>query len=628
MHFKKWLNRHKKDRSTRAHLQFINKDLVTSSHHTLNKIRSFQDLLFHATQVDPVDLRGSILENHEQWQKLLNQIHDYIEHLDITEFFSDYGLLDSDNFIIEVFERTIFKVLPIYKDPYRFSTLSELFLKDLGEIEQVESQVFKTLRHILKIIDNEHKTADLFSAKLSHALFNARHILRARLFVLCCDPLFRERIPSSMRYTVIEENVEELDNFTLKISGLISEVYADLNQTGVSIELVFLIEKIKDNLDRLSLIQSLIESKRELPDISLAVLRILNSKSKNQSTAHFLSQNLSLISKKIVDRAGITAEHYIARTKTELAQLIFSASGGGLLTVITTYLKAQISLLKLPLFIEGMAAWLNYTLSFYTMQLLGLTLATKTPAMTAPALSNKLKNIATREQEFELVTEARHIIRSGFWSAFSNVIFVVLGACVADYFKYKYTGTHFFEIEQSHKYIDNHNPLSSLTVWFAVYTGVILWLGSAIGGWFENWFVFRKIPQAITESHRLNGYFGKTLSEKISGWVSHGMMSFATNVALGFLLAFSSIWGKFFGIPLDVRHVTLSSGTLAFSYMALPITEITISMMTTSFVSVALIGTLNFAISFTVSFLIAANARELKLSDYPHLFKLIFKSKT
>jgi len=41
----------------------------------------------------------------------------------------------------------------------------------------------------------------------------------------------------------------------------------------------------------------------------------------------------------------------------------------------------------------------------------------------------------------------------------------------------------------------------------------------------------------------------------LSGW--------ATCVVLGYLLGFVPAVGRFFGIPLDVRHVTLSTGTLA-----------------------------------------------------------------
>ena len=51
------------------------------------------------------------------------------------------------------------------------------------------------------------------------------------------------------------------------------------------------------------------------------------------------------------------------------------------------------------------------------------------------------------------------------------------------------------------------------------------------------------------------------LSRNASGW--------ATNVALGFLLGFAPAVGRFFGIPFDVRHVTLSTGQLALAASSL-----------------------------------------------------------
>jgi len=47
----------------------------------------------------------------------------------------------------------------------------------------------------------------------------------------------------------------------------------------------------------------------------------------------------------------------------------------------------------------------------------------------------------------------------------------------------------------------------------------------------------------------------ETVDANLSGWT--------TSIVLGYLLGFVPAMGEFFGIPLDVRHVTLSTGTLA-----------------------------------------------------------------
>jgi site-specific recombinase len=585
----------------------------------VHRLRAIKQIVGAMTTASEVDLQQSISADVLRWQFFCRDFSRLIAESDLTEFFTDYGLSGGKNFLPELLERTVFQFLPQYRDPKLFSEICELLISNLdSENEDSHLLAIHKIKSIYEIIDPSHERAQTLKNKILSAAQSAQQILKSRIVVLCNEPLFRNRVPSDQRDAIlsITESDRTIDAITQKVSLHIAHVYSDLEHTGVSIELVFLIEKIKENLLRLNTIKQLIAELSSYHAYERTLVQILKSRRKSQTLKSFLSQNLSLISKKIVDRAGHTGEHYIARNVKERFLLFVSSSGGGLLTVATTYFKSSISTMKLPLFIEGILAWFNYSLSFYLMQLTGLTLATKTPAMTAPVLSKRLKEIQEGEFEAEFANEALHIIRSGFWAAFGNVVFVIVGACLADYLKYKYTGTHFFTVEQSEKYIENHHPLFSLTIWYAIFTGGVLWLGSAIGGWFENWFVFRKIPQAISENENMQRFFGDRLTAQFSSWISSGMMAFATNIALGLLLAFTTIWGKFFGIPLDVRHVTLSSGTLAFSFMALTEQTFPLMALILSVLSILLIGALNFVTSFAISLVVAANARDLQLSQY------------
>ena len=105
------------------------------------------------------------------------------------------------------------------------------------------------------------------------------------------------------------------------------------------------------------------------------------------------------------------------------------------------------------------------------------------------------------------------------------------------------------------------SPVNSGTVFYATLTGVILWKGSVVGGWFDNLCAYHHLPEAIAR-HPAGRYlgqerlkrWGENLAENGSGW--------ATNVSLGFMLGMTPAFGHFFGVPLDVRHVTLNSGVL------------------------------------------------------------------
>ena len=100
------------------------------------------------------------------------------------------------------------------------------------------------------------------------------------------------------------------------------------------------------------------------------------------------------------------------------------------------------------------------------------------------------------------------------------------------------------------------------TVIYAILTGVILWLSALAGCWFENFVTFNSIPLAIAQ-HPLGHRFGAERVKKLAGFVDANVSGWVTCIVLGHLLGFVPALGEVFGVPLDVRHVTLSTGTLA-----------------------------------------------------------------
>ena len=45
---------------------------------------------------------------------------------------------------------------------------------------------------------------------------------------------------------------------------------------------------------------------------------------------------------------------------------------------------------------------------------------------------------------------------------------------------------------------------------------------------------------------------------RLAGWIELNLAGWSTSIALGYLLGFVPVIARFFGIPFDVRHVTLS----------------------------------------------------------------------
>ncbi len=110
------------------------------------------------------------------------------------------------------------------------------------------------------------------------------------------------------------------------------------------------------------------------------------------------------------------------------------AAGGGLLTAGTVYLKFFIAALHLNKFVEGVLFSLDYVGSFLAIHFAHFTLATKQPAMTAPALAQKLDDVTRPEGRAAFVDETIALIRSQMAAISGNlaIVFpVALGAQLA-----------------------------------------------------------------------------------------------------------------------------------------------------------------------------------------------------
>jgi site-specific recombinase len=152
---------------------------------------------------------------------------------------------------------------------------------------------------------------------------------------------------------------------------------------------------------------------------------------------------------------------------------------------------------------------------------------------------------------------------------------------------------------------------------------VLLWLSSVAAGWIENWAVYRRLPEAIAE-HRISRIVGR----RVTGWAGRAFLrniaGFGGNTAIGVLLGMTPVMGKFFGLPLDVRHVTLSAGALTLSVCSLGPQILTTRAFLGAAAGMVVIGILNFGVSFTLALMVALRARGADRSDRKRLWLSVF----
>jgi site-specific recombinase len=232
--------------------------------------------------------------------------------------------------------------------------------------------------------------------------------------------------------------------------------------------------------------------------------------------------------------------------------------------------------------------------------------------MTAATLAGAIPEGAQRRQLDALVTQVARICRSQLAAAIGNVSVVTVTAFAFDLFYRSHTGHSFLKPEKSEAFIKSIHPLSSGTIWYAFLTGIILWASSLAGGWMENFAVYRRVPLAIAE-HRL----GRVLGEPFMRWVSEfflrNISGYGGSLALGFMLGMTPVLGSFFGLPLDVRHVTLSTGTLSLAIAQRG--SATDPPALWAMAGIAVIFALNLATSFLLALTVALRARGIRARE-------------
>jgi site-specific recombinase len=317
-----------------------------------------------------------------------------------------------------------------------------------------------------------------------------------------------------------------------------------------------------------------------------------------QDSVHsLLRANMKLLTRRIVESARKTGDHYITRDGNEYRAMLVSAAIGGAVTGVTIIIKIAASGHGLPPFVEGVVASTNYALSFVLIHLLHGTLATKQPAMTAAAMAHRLNSPVAHGRLRGFVDEVANLVRSQVAAIAGNLALVVPAALAVQGLLLLIGCGHLPDPGHADAYI------SSLSLWsaapfYAAFTGVLLWLSAVIAGWFENWATFRRLPEAIAHSPRTKAWLGKERAARAAALIEDNVAALGGNVSLGVLLGMVPVVAAFFGLPLEVRHVTLSTGQLALAAWSHGAGIFSLPAFWWAVAGIGAIGLMNLTVSF------------------------------
>lgn len=330
-----------------------------------------------------------------------------------------------------------------------------------------------------------------------------------------------------------------------------------LEARGVSTDILYRLELLETLLLRLDDVLGVLTGMTDGRALAGEVLR----GSFRQRGVRSLARNtLKRLALKVTEHTAETGEHYVALDQREWDATGRSAAGGGVLTAFTALLKYAVAAAPLAPLVQGLAAALNYSASFIAMQFAHFTLASKQPAMTGAALAAALGNRAAVEGQVELVAG---ISRSQVAATIGNVFATIPASALLVVLFRWLGGVPVLPEDTARHSLHGVHPFLSMTIPFAILTGMFLWMASLAAGWAANWSAYRRLPEALAAHRGLRAALGVGGAARLSGLVAQHLSGIVGYLALGFLLGFVPVaFDRFAGVPLEVRHVTLQAASL------------------------------------------------------------------
>ncbi len=425
--------------------------------------------------------------------------------------------------------------------------------------------------------------------------------------------------------------IERWLNAVYACRGELALVRLHMEDAGVSAALVFDLSAMDESLDRMELIaEALVEHLRK-PSVAARMLldTLVSGVLEDTRISSLVQQNFNLLARKTVERTGHGGEHYIAHNRREYWSMWRAAIGGGFLTVFTAATKLHIIDQGWPPFVEGFLVGTTYAVSFVLLQVFGFVLATKQPSMTGATLADIIRRNRGDSRRDKITDFAASISRSQFAAALGNIFAVCIGAVVFDQIWRAAFHSPYVPTDQAVHVYKSLRPLASFTAIDAALTGIILWLAGLIGGWCENFAVYHRIPAAIAQ-HPLGNRIGVRRMQRLATWFDNNVAAWSTCIALGYLMGFTPGVSQFFGLPFDIRHVTLNTGMFAFSAAHYGSSAFLQPWLYTAVVGVAIMFVMNLSVSFATASYVALRAydvpREEHLSILRYALKQIIRS--
>lgn len=591
--------------------------------------------------LDLLDARPDVAERLRAWWRVV------LSTVDGTTLLSDYGFASHNAFVNELVQRLHRKWLPSSPETTDAGELFALAMPSPVDSQWLTALSGPTLERLTRLLSTptQEKCPDHRPSLTywQYTVLEAINFCTSQIRAAGFSPEIRLRMSVPARdaspFHTLGQDFEALRDAWLRGQGVdeavlhfrtrldacrqaASSVYTHLDANGISMNLVFRLRQLRARVLRIRTLMDCLFSTPTSTGTARLLSHLAIVGQDQRSLGALVAANSSLLAAKVAERSSETGEHYITRTTDEYRAMLRNASGGGALTAVTTALKFGVAAVGLSAFWFGFWAGMVYAVSFVLIQLLHFTLATKQPAMTAPAMAAKLKDLSAPNALGTFVDEVTHLVRSQVAAIIGNVAVVFPVTMALAWAISLVRGQPMLNAEHANQVLQSISLLGP-SVLFAAFTGVLLFSSSIIAGWVENWFVLHRLDSAMRFNPRITRILGLARAQRWAHFMRQQISGLSANISLGFLLGLTPPILAFFGLDLDVRHVTLSAGQLGAACASLGLEVLRLPAFWWAVACIPAIGMCNVGVSFYLAFRVALQAHNINAKGRRPIYQAI-----
>lgn len=404
--------------------------------------------------------------------------------------------------------------------------------------------------------------------------------------------------------------------------AVLLRVRHNAQEKGISVRLTYHVARLQQLIERERQLLRYTVAEDPLAEAVHLFKVVVSTEQARDQLGDLVGENVIMVARNITDHASRRGEHYIAEDRTTWWATGKAAAGAGVIIAIMAVLKVKLALLHLPPLTEGVLFGASYSAGFVAIHLLGLTVATKQPAMTAASIAATIED--SRGQDLgRLADLSQNVLRTQHIAVLGNVVLALPVAVILSGAWAALDGEAFAPAAKAHHLLSDLSPLASGSLWFAAVAGVGLFLSGLVAGYFDNQARYRHLPERVAAAPGVR-WCGPERAARVGAGVDEHYGAVCGNVFFGMYLGLMSAAGPLTGLPLDIRHVAFAMANIGIALTTLGATAAA-HQLPNALIGVVTIGVVNLVVSFALALFVAMKSRGLGAAPIYRLAVLLLR---